>query len=283
MRRRAEISADQIVLMMSSVTSSYSADGLSEQSQESAGSLHPDARRSDVVEKIFSRKLLFTIRCYLEIAVAKRCRLHKLIRQRFSLALKIQQEDFALISAVASYSDFSRNAKISSRSVCTSRRKKINLLLLKRIQEKQLMNHTQATAASNRELICISCCYSTSRKLCIFSRLGSQAQRIEEVAKRSSRSDKPVEKQLTTHEEFTKDGCQLLSSIQMAKMTRSLQKKRTQTLRYCLEPVVANLGEICQQQSTVAKSTWVNVTVAQDCRRANARINEGMTRVGQHF
>ncbi|KZV15603.1 eukaryotic translation initiation factor 2A [Dorcoceras hygrometricum] len=30
--------------MTSSVTSSYSADGLSEQSQESAGSLHPDAR-----------------------------------------------------------------------------------------------------------------------------------------------------------------------------------------------------------------------------------------------
>ncbi|KZV28221.1 hypothetical protein F511_02091 [Dorcoceras hygrometricum] len=36
-------------------------------------------------------------RCYLEIAIAKRCRLHKLIRQRFALALKIQQEDFALI------------------------------------------------------------------------------------------------------------------------------------------------------------------------------------------
>ncbi|KZV45920.1 hypothetical protein F511_20516 [Dorcoceras hygrometricum] len=79
------------------MTSSYSADGLREQSQESAGSLHPDARRSDVVEKISSRKLLFTSRCYLEKAIAKRCRLHKLIRQRFALALKIQQEDFALI------------------------------------------------------------------------------------------------------------------------------------------------------------------------------------------
>ncbi|KZV45171.1 disease resistance protein [Dorcoceras hygrometricum] len=79
------------------VTSSYSADGLKEQSQESAGSLHPDARGSDVVEEIFSRKLLFTSRCYLEIAIAKRCHLHKLIRQRFALALKIQQEDFALM------------------------------------------------------------------------------------------------------------------------------------------------------------------------------------------
>ncbi|KZV26833.1 hypothetical protein F511_44820 [Dorcoceras hygrometricum] len=36
-------------------------------------------------------------KCYLKIAIAKRCRLHKLIRQRFALALKIQQEDFALI------------------------------------------------------------------------------------------------------------------------------------------------------------------------------------------
>ncbi|KZV19875.1 poly [Dorcoceras hygrometricum] len=36
-------------------------------------------------------------RCYLEIEIAKRCRLHKLIRQRFAIAIKIQQEDFALI------------------------------------------------------------------------------------------------------------------------------------------------------------------------------------------
>ncbi|KZV25299.1 hypothetical protein F511_07431 [Dorcoceras hygrometricum] len=35
-------------------------------------------------------------KCYLEIAIAKRCRLHKLIRQRFALALKIQQMLFAL-------------------------------------------------------------------------------------------------------------------------------------------------------------------------------------------
>ncbi|KZT75372.1 hypothetical protein F511_47603 [Dorcoceras hygrometricum] len=52
MRRRAGESADGLVLMTSSVTTSYSADGLREQSQESAGSLHPDARRSDVVEEL---------------------------------------------------------------------------------------------------------------------------------------------------------------------------------------------------------------------------------------
>ncbi|KZV42564.1 hypothetical protein F511_35804 [Dorcoceras hygrometricum] len=82
-RRRAGESADELVLMMSSVMSSYSADGL-------------------------RRAVARISRCYLKIAIAKRCRLHKLIRQRFALALKIQQEDFALINQsqdpVASYS-----------------------------------------------------------------------------------------------------------------------------------------------------------------------------------
>ncbi|KZV39353.1 hypothetical protein F511_32782 [Dorcoceras hygrometricum] len=68
-----------------------------QQTQESAGILHPDEsekrrRRGDPVASYsaFSR-------CYLELAMAKRCRLHKLIRQRFALAIKIQQEDFALL------------------------------------------------------------------------------------------------------------------------------------------------------------------------------------------
>ncbi|KZV15734.1 hypothetical protein F511_28472 [Dorcoceras hygrometricum] len=82
--------------MTSSVTSSYSADGLRDQSQDISRYLvHPDARGSDVVERQSSRKLLFTSRCYLEIAIAKRCRLHKLIRQRFA----IQQMLFALITS----------------------------------------------------------------------------------------------------------------------------------------------------------------------------------------
>ncbi|KZV34155.1 DNA-directed RNA polymerase 3, chloroplastic [Dorcoceras hygrometricum] len=71
-------------------------------------------------KEVSSRKLLFTGRCYLEIAIAKRCRLHKLIRQCFALTLKIQQEDFALISssrkipAVSSHRKSRR--KTSSRS-----------------------------------------------------------------------------------------------------------------------------------------------------------------------
>ncbi|KZV19251.1 hypothetical protein F511_37339 [Dorcoceras hygrometricum] len=51
-RRRVEESADGLALMTSSMTSSYSADGLREQSQESAGSLYIQTQeRSDVVEE----------------------------------------------------------------------------------------------------------------------------------------------------------------------------------------------------------------------------------------
>ncbi|KZV19696.1 hypothetical protein F511_41864 [Dorcoceras hygrometricum] len=51
-RRHAEESADGLALMTSSVTSSYSADCLREQSQESAGSLYIQTQeRSDVVEE----------------------------------------------------------------------------------------------------------------------------------------------------------------------------------------------------------------------------------------
>ncbi|KZV52034.1 putative dimethyladenosine transferase [Dorcoceras hygrometricum] len=58
----------------------------------------PDARGSDVVLEAYPVASYSAIsRCYLKIAIAKRCRLHKLIRQRFAVALKIQQEDFALM------------------------------------------------------------------------------------------------------------------------------------------------------------------------------------------
>ncbi|KZV41788.1 hypothetical protein F511_24312 [Dorcoceras hygrometricum] len=84
---------------------------------------------SDVVQEVLSsRKLLFTSRCYLEIAIAKRCRLHKLIRQRFALALKIQQ----LMSNVEQEADNSkRNSEESD-------------VVLK--NQQMLDNQTQATA-----------------------------------------------------------------------------------------------------------------------------------------
>ncbi|KZV39114.1 hypothetical protein F511_19209 [Dorcoceras hygrometricum] len=47
-RRRAEASVDELVLMTSSVTSSYSADGLKDQSQESAVPVQARRRKTHV-------------------------------------------------------------------------------------------------------------------------------------------------------------------------------------------------------------------------------------------
>ncbi|KZV54120.1 GDSL esterase/lipase-like [Dorcoceras hygrometricum] len=66
-----------------------------------------------------------------------------------------------------------------------------------------LRDQTQESADSaGRLCIDYSAVARTSRKLCIFSRLGSQAQRIEEITKRSSRSDKPAAKKLTIYESW---------------------------------------------------------------------------------
>ncbi|KZV48677.1 hypothetical protein F511_26125 [Dorcoceras hygrometricum] len=124
-------------------------------------------------------------------------RLHKLIRQRFAHALKIQQEDFALLFQQAKLQCIQSQRKASSR---------------KKIQAKLLMIQSQATAASSRELIYISCCYSSSRKK------SRRKESIEEGAKCSSRCVISAAKQLT-------NGCQLLSSIQNEESDRSLQSK----------------------------------------------------------
>ncbi|KZV19603.1 hypothetical protein F511_10506 [Dorcoceras hygrometricum] len=165
-----------------------------EQSQESAGSLHPDARGSDVVERQSSRKLLFTSRCYLEIAIAKRCRLHKLIRQRFA----IQQKLFALITSRKNQSQDTSWKHMFYTSWTTRRKQQqhpvesyMNQLLLYISSRELQWIQTQATAASSLELIRISRCYASSRceiqsRATASSRKEIQAQRIVEVAKRSS-------------------------------------------------------------------------------------------------
>ncbi|KZV58245.1 hypothetical protein F511_35780 [Dorcoceras hygrometricum] len=93
--------------------------------------------------------------------------------------LKFSRKTLRCYFSRRSYSASSCNAKISSRKESAG-----------------------SNSTSSRELICISCCYSTSRKLCIFSRLGSQAQRIEEGAKRSSRRVKSAAKQLTKYQSW---------------------------------------------------------------------------------
>ncbi|KZT76703.1 hypothetical protein F511_46273 [Dorcoceras hygrometricum] len=69
-----------------------------------------------------------------------------------------------------------------------------------------------SNSTSSRELIYISCCYSSSRKK------SRRKESIEEGAKCSSRCVISAAKQLTK-------GCQLLSSIQNGESDRSLQRK----------------------------------------------------------
>ncbi|KZV21297.1 DNAJ heat shock N-terminal domain-containing protein isoform 1 [Dorcoceras hygrometricum] len=68
--------------------------------KKAAGALSVDVISSDITisRKIYQQRAS-TSRGNLELAIAKRCRLHKLIRQRFAFALKIQQMLFALISS----------------------------------------------------------------------------------------------------------------------------------------------------------------------------------------
>ncbi|KZT76541.1 glycerophosphodiester phosphodiesterase-like protein [Dorcoceras hygrometricum] len=60
-----------------------------QQMKKAAGALSiDDVISSDIT---ISRKLLFTSSWYLEIAIEKRCRLHKLIRQSFAFALRFNR------------------------------------------------------------------------------------------------------------------------------------------------------------------------------------------------
>ncbi|KZV23981.1 hypothetical protein F511_20902 [Dorcoceras hygrometricum] len=57
--------------------------------KKAAGALSiDDVISSDIT---ISRKLLFTSRCYLKLAIAKRCRSNKLVRQRFAFALRFSR------------------------------------------------------------------------------------------------------------------------------------------------------------------------------------------------
>ncbi|KZV38619.1 putative receptor-like protein kinase [Dorcoceras hygrometricum] len=87
--------------------------------KKAAEALSVDVISSDITisRKIYQQRAS-TSRVNLELAIAKRCRLHKLIRQRFAFVLKIQQMLFALITSsrkisVGSYIVGSPSASIS--------------------------------------------------------------------------------------------------------------------------------------------------------------------------
>ncbi|KZT76451.1 tRNA wybutosine-synthesizing protein 2/3/4 [Dorcoceras hygrometricum] len=65
-----------------------------QQMMKAAGALSlDDVISSDIT---ISRKPMFTSRRYLKLAIAKRCRSNKLVRQRFAFALKFQQKIFMM-------------------------------------------------------------------------------------------------------------------------------------------------------------------------------------------
>ncbi|KZV23573.1 DEAD-box ATP-dependent RNA helicase 16 [Dorcoceras hygrometricum] len=109
--------------------------------KKAAGALSVDVMSSDIKisRKIFQQRAS-TSRGNLELAIAKRCRLHKLIRQRFAFALKIQQMLFALISSsrkipAGSYSISRRELQwsIFNQSRMHSKRCRLNKMIRHRL------------------------------------------------------------------------------------------------------------------------------------------------------
>ncbi|KZV48128.1 hypothetical protein F511_20509 [Dorcoceras hygrometricum] len=191
-----------------------------------------------IFNRMFERAVARISRCYLEIAIAKRCRLHKLIRQRFALALKIQQEDFALIiSAVAGYSGSSRNARFPDAVIVYPDARRKIYLLLKKIQAKQWTTRRKQqqhpVESYNESTVATHPVVGKSSRELQYPVAGNSGAKNRRSSKAQQLKNESAAKQLTTYKEFTKAGCQLLSSIQMAKTTRSLQKKRTQVLFSC--------------------------------------------------
>ncbi|KZV41341.1 hypothetical protein F511_37670 [Dorcoceras hygrometricum] len=131
-------------------------------------------------------------RCYLELAIAKRCRLHKLIRQRFALAIKIQQEDFALLFQQTKLQKIQSQRK-DSQTQCfehpVARRFRRSFWTTRRKQQQHPVKSLFVSAVA---------IYSVARYSAQSQEI--QAQRIEEVAKRSSRGDKSAAKQLTNYQ-----------------------------------------------------------------------------------
>ncbi|KZV24915.1 phospholipid-transporting ATPase 9 [Dorcoceras hygrometricum] len=100
--------------MTSAVKSSFSRKLLAdEEKREDEATSYGEASSRKLL--FISRELLFISRCYLELAIAKRCRLHKLIRQRFALALKDSAGRLCVVISADEATVFSRNAKTSSR------------------------------------------------------------------------------------------------------------------------------------------------------------------------
>ncbi|KZV43022.1 protein trichome birefringence-like 43 [Dorcoceras hygrometricum] len=140
-----------------------------------------------------------------------------------------------------------------------------------------------------------------SRKLqCIQRKLSAVVKRSARDEATSYRKKNPVASYCSSAESYsaTSTGCQLLSSIQMAKTTRSLQKNRTQVLfpvgtlqdtfereEFCVQQIQFNRGFICEVSAieeldeelvTVRLSQKIYCTVHQ--QRENEQKSEVIDR-----
>ncbi|KZV53136.1 hypothetical protein F511_16471 [Dorcoceras hygrometricum] len=139
-------------VMTSALISSQSAVGY----QQMKRSERDEATSCWRFSRWFERAVARISRCYLEIAIAKRCRLHKLIRQHFALALKIQQEDFALIIQQSQEPVARTSRKIPAGSIClipAGQPDASNSSIQSRAYLNQLLlyNQSRATVSSRRK------------------------------------------------------------------------------------------------------------------------------------
>ncbi|KZV41392.1 hypothetical protein F511_10358 [Dorcoceras hygrometricum] len=119
------------------------------------------------------------------LVIAKRCRLHKLIRQRFALAIKIQQEDFALL-----FQQTKLQCSVATQRHPVARRFRRSFWTTRRKQQQHPVERLFESAVA----IYSVASYSVQSQ-------DFQAQRIE-VAKCSSRSNNSAVKQLTYYQSW---------------------------------------------------------------------------------
>ncbi|KZV21852.1 glutamate receptor 3.6-like [Dorcoceras hygrometricum] len=129
-------------------------------------------------------------RCYLEIAIAKRCRLHKLIRQRFA-------KDSADVLCVEIQQSQDTSWKHMFNTSWTTRSKQ---------QQHPVESLYEPTVAMNTVASFVYPVASSTHPVASFgSRCKKRRSREAwQTDARSNRSDEPAAKQLTTYEEISK-------------------------------------------------------------------------------
>ncbi|KZV34140.1 hypothetical protein F511_19230 [Dorcoceras hygrometricum] len=160
-----------------------------------------------IFSRWFERVVARIIRCYLEIAIAKRCRLHKLIRQRFALALKIQQEDFALITSRKNQSQ-DTSWKHMFNTSWTTRRKQQQHPVESLLESAVAIYPVASYSGSSHELQCF--CYPVDME-------------IQTQEKKNSSAKYPVDKETAVARSVVTKNKQQLSEQLLNNLLKNIQ------------------------------------------------------------